>query len=1230
MGIKGMISRAAGKAGNVVARLSALSPDQIDEIRRQREEYLLRMPAPDDIAARETTNKMLAASSIEIYNAYLRQIKELYLPVEKDAEYDRPLDTNRNIRFINITKWVTDKQESSIEKLVNVYAVLADEDCNIALVFHRTKIKTEVYLAVVNTENDSSNAKANEYQARLLDAIRGNFPGAEWGMESSGILPYLKNSKPYSVAAASNIPAEKSEKFVSQTIEKLLDGVVPDSNKKEYTLILLATPIQDIEERKLKLGEFYSGLAPYASWQTDFHLQENKSLGSTATVGVNIGASAGVQNGTNSAITENASETENQSLTDTKNQNQQETHGNSVTDSLSNSHMDGTNSSDAINQSATHMDGTNATKTDTSGSNNSLGVNTFQSFGMNESVCAEAGGGVVPGSVSATIGSNQTFGMGESYQHGWNRSVAEAVGTSTSDTATKGTVQSFGKSAADTVTKGLATMASETIAKTTGSAIANTLGRAVTRGTALTSGASRALNLATNFGANFARASAVTAMIGQSEGITQSFINYNIKHALELLETQMKRLDQSTALGMWDFAAYVLSEDHNTANNVAHSYLALTLGEESYMSKSAINIWRGDVEEEQEAAREICGYLRELRHPVFGLSPALAERDLAYNVYPSIVTATTALSGKELAYSLNFPQKAIAGLPILECASFGRNIATYDMSEMNNEKISLGCFFHMNHAEQENPVQLSLQSLTSHTFITGSTGSGKSNTVHTILKRAKKKGVKFLVIEPAKGEYKNIFGMKKDVFVYGTNPELTPMLRINPFSFPKGIHILEHLDRLIEIFNVCWPMYAAMPAVLKSAVEKSYEDCGWNLNTSRNIYDEEIYPSFADVAEKVREVIDSSEYDSENKGAYKGSLQTRLTSLANGLNGMVFVQDEISLAQLFDENVIIDLSRVGSMETKSLIMGMLVLKLQEYRMVTADAMNAEIRHLTVLEEAHNLLKRTSAEQSPEGSNLVGKSVEMLANAIAEMRTYGEGFIIADQAPGLLDMSVIRNTNTKIIMRLPDLGDRELVGKSAGLNDDQINELFRLPRGVAAVYQNEWIQPILCKVDRCEINENPFRYTISEEDTRRLEETEVVSKMLLDFIMNRRLSGKNKEMDVEELKRRVIQSRLSATVKRKFIAYIKSGKEDAVASLRSLLYDFLEAENAILKSQECTNLSEWVHSVAEQLNLSISDYSRRQIDWIMQMLINEKTVRDPKYGNILSSFNEIYRKEGGVF
>lgn len=186
--------------------------------------------------------------------------------------------------------------------------------------------------------------------------------------------------------------------------------------------------------------------------------------------------------------------------------------------------------------------------------------------------------------------------------------------------------------------------------------------------------------------------------------------------------------------------------------------------------------------------------------------------------------------------------------------------------------------------------------------------------------------------------------------------------------------------------------------------------------------------------------------------------------LANGINGMIFTCDEISEEELFDENVIVDLSRVGSLETKSLIMGMLVLKLQEYRMA-GNMMNVELNHMTVLEEAHNLLRKTSTEQTSESGNLAEKSVEMLTNAIAEMRTYGEGFIIADQAPGLLDMAVIRNTNTKIIMRLPDQTDRELVGKAANLNDDQITELAKLPCGVAAIYQNEWVQPVLCKIDK---------------------------------------------------------------------------------------------------------------------------------------------------------------------
>ncbi|AAN58417.1 helicase HerA domain-containing protein [Streptococcus mutans] len=992
MGIKNVIRKVAGKGADTVAKLSALSPEQLEQVQAKREEFLSDFPNMTGAEAEELTNRLLAANAVEIYNAYLPQIEDLYIPVEKETEYGEDFRSSNNIRYINITKWVIDKKENSLEKLVNVYEVLSNDACNISLVFHRKVIKTDVYLAITNIDNDDNNVDIESYRRRLESAIQGNFPGSSWKEEiGRGKLPCFNNNAHYSVATASNVPTEKSEKFVSQTIEKLLDGIIPATAQQEYILVLLATPIQDIAERKLILSQIYSDLAPYASWQTNYTYTEADARGSAATVGINVGASAGTQTGTNSSVTDTSGQTDTEGITDTE----------------SNSSTEG----------ATKTSETNSSTTDTVGGS------------FNQSIKYGVKGSLVSGSTSVGV----------------NASRARTIGKSLS--------KAFSKS------------------MTKGTSLAKTASKAVSKSTALATGASKALNFGMNFGANFARTSNVTATIGKNEGITQSFTNHNIKHALELLEEQMKRLEKSTALGMWDFAAYILSEDQTVANNVAYSYLALTQGEESHMSQTVVNLWRGDVQEEQAKANEIFGYLKDLRHPMFALNPELLENDESFSVYPAVVTATTALSGKELAYSLNFPQKSIAGLPVFECAEFGRNINSYEETE--RDFVKLGKIFHMNHTEQLD-AKISLNSLASHTFISGSTGTGKSNTVYEILDEVRKHGVKFLVVEPVKGEYKHIFGNDENVSVYGTNPELSDLLRINPFAFPKGIHVLEHLDRLIEIFNVCWPMYAAMPAVLKNAVERAYEDSGWDLLKSINSYGD-LYPTFADVTRNIKEIIDSSEYDNENKGAYKGSLLTRLESLTNGINGMIFTNQAITDKELFDENVIIDLSRVGSTETKSLIMGMLVLKLQEYRMTHTDSLNNILKHVTVLEEAHNILKRTSNEQSMEDSNLVGKSVEMIANGIAEMRTYGEGFIIADQAPGLMDMAVIRNTNTKIIMRLPDFSDRELVGKSANLNDDQITELAKLPKGVAALYQNEWIEPILCKIDQFNGLENCFEY-----------------------------------------------------------------------------------------------------------------------------------------------------------
>lgn len=1124
MGIKNIINKAGAKAADKVAKLSALSPEQLKQVEEQREKYLADQP---NISDEELTNRLLASCGVEIFNSYLEQIKELYVPIENKVEFGTDFQESYNIRYFNITKWVVDKKENSLEKLVNVYEVLSNEDCNIALVFNRTETNTEVFLAVVNTKNDSDNVNVENYRKRLLEAIKGNFPGSTVQNEKGiGRIPCLANSKPYSVATVSNLPTAKSEKFISQTIEKLIDGIIPSEPSENYTLILLASPIQDIENRKLRLSELFSALAPYEKWQTNYTFTASDATTSMATFGVNVGASAGIQHGKNQSVNQSAGDTQ--------------TSGQSQTDSSG--QTDGTNTS--------HTDGTNK------GSSHS-------------------------GSIS--------FVGGYAYSRNKGTSTADSIGQSTTKTV------------------------SRALAKTASRALSQTVGQ--------TLGSSSGVNLGSNIGANFARASNVTATVGKNEGITQSFTNHNISHALKVLEEQMKRFEKGTAMGMWEFAAYVLSEDQNIANNVAHTYLALTQGEESFMSQSSVNLWRGDLGESSGDAEEIVAYLRELRHPLFGLNPNLILADSTFNVYPSIVTPTVPLTGQELAFSLNFPRKSIPGLPILECAEFGRNIAKFDEEDVTNKMLHLGDIFHMYHKEDV-PVNLRQNSLASHVFVTGSTGSGKSNTIYQLLNEGRNNGLKFLVVEPAKGEYKHVFGNHDDVSVYGTNPQLTPLLRLNPFSFPKEIHILEHLDRLVEIFNVCWPMYAAMPAVLKKAVEQSYQDCGWNLLESTNPYGR-LYPNFNDIADNIKTIIDSSEYDDENKGAYKGALLTRIESLTNGINGLIFSNDELTNEHLFDSNVIVDLSRVGSTETKSLLMGILVLKLQEYRMANGD-MNAELKHITVLEEAHNLLKRTSTEQMAESANLLGKSVEMLANAIAEMRTYGEGFIIADQAPGLMDLSVIRNTNTKIIMRLPDFSDRDLVGKSANLNDDQIIELAKLPKGVAAVYQNEWIQPVLCKVEKVEYDKTDYQYNgNSYFDTL---------SPSINLKLTALLTGNNSfdEITKKELKFDILNSTLSRKYVRQILDYcdetVYEVKMTQIAPIIAQLYpETMKAiRNVGMKSQDYKALT---NAVIRELHKEVDGPLTNQLQInIVQALMTQY------YFNELNDSSELenWQNRGGIF
>jgi DNA helicase HerA-like ATPase len=927
------------------------------------------------IPVEQTLLDNLGKISYMLDRAYFSRLESDYgvLPFNENYNKDEQISYVSNIRALRVNRCVFDKEEKVSDCFKNVLGLFANSEDSLALVLRRSPNQTEMFFVVKNVgQGRNENSKSNI--ELLADSLRGNFPGTgvevieekNSGSDTETVFGFNNFE---AVTVLSNVPSEKSENFVSQGIEKLLNGVIPKSNKDSYTVVFLMESSPLIEVRNILRGyeEIATAITPFAGYQ--------------------------FQSGKNQ--------------TDTKGEMESMTHTEGISHAVTKTH--------SVNV------GINGSRFSSVTKSLSAGLNLEAIGSLVGTFIAGPAGGVVGGAIGKIA----------------NLSVG--------------------------------------IAKTKGSSIGASAGYGYSWGTTDTKSSSDAKTTGTNR----------SISLGESESTTYTYKSYMVSDLISKLEMVIKRIDESKSTGLWKYAAYVLSTDTKTTINVANFLRSISQGDESYIEPSFTQTWAFENSNGVTAFGEIQKYLTHFCHPVFG---NLVDGTL---VTPAIEASTT-----ELSNVIAFPRHSVQELPVLECSRFGRE--PHGLVALKND-IGLGCTYHMhqcarpeternergerkcekcsnfNDNKNSSRIYINEKELTKHTFITGSTGSGKSNTVYTLLNKLcpRHNHVKnclsthFLIIEPAKGEYKDVFGGRDDVTTYGTNPFKFPhLLQINPFSFPDDIHVLEHIDRLVEVFNACWPMYAAMPAILREAVEKSYERVDWNLKKSKN---PGRFPTFETLLSVLPGVIESSEYSADTSSDYKGALKTRVRSLTRGIHGQIFNKDidmDINEAnkKIFNKNVYVDISRIGSSETKVLIMGILILKLQEFRMSEDKNNSKKLRHITVLEEAHNLLRRTSSEQSQESSNLQGKSVEMLANAIAEMRTFGEGFVIVDQSPGLMDMSVIRNTNTKIILRLPDESDRILVGKAAGLSDLQITELSRLEVGVAAISQSDWLEPVLCKVD----------------------------------------------------------------------------------------------------------------------------------------------------------------------
>ena len=1075
--------------------------------------------------------------------AYMSRLETDYGVLYFDEKYNQAgeVSYSSNVRAVKVDKWLFDKEQEPGECFKNVLSTFADGDHTIALVVKRTPTNTEMYFVIKNEGKGRNNESLDNVEL-LNAAIHGNFPGTNTEIikDEEEMAKLFSNDETIqvdsqevqqvnSVALFANTPSQYSEKYITQGLDKLLNGIVPKTDKDSYTVVFLAESVSQSDTREIISGyeDIASAIHPFSQYQFQMGVSEVETNGEMSSI----------------------------------------SNGTSTTNSVFKTHSINVGANGGLSKS--HTEGTTSDKRGAT------------------KVAFEAGGALVGGVAGFFVGGPAGVIAGAT--------TGAKVGGKAGQVA--GAFQKV-KSVSDTV--------GGNVGANFGYGYSWGTSEAVSNSTTNTEGKSHSIAL------------------GESESTTYTYKSYMVSNLLERLENTMERINKSQATGLWKYSTYVMAYDSTTSKSVANYLKGITQGKESYVEPSIVQEWSRIEGQGSCAFSEIKKYVSLFCHPIFMTANA-QQQDVM------MVTATSYVGTDELSNVIAFPKKSLQGIPIVAGVSFGRE--PYSLNPLDKD-LNIGNAYHLHEEIEKQEIKLSIAELSKHTFITGSTGSGKSNTVYWMLEKLVEKEKKFLVIEPAKGEYKLMVGQNDNVCVYGTNPlrDDSKLLKINPFSFPTDeIHILEHLDRLVEIFNVCWPMYAAMPAILKDSIERAYIAAGWDLVKSKNKYSESLFPTFGDVMIQIKEVLNESDYSSDNKGDYTGSLVTRIKSLTNGINGLIFSSDEILGKELFDENVIVDLSRVGSTETKSLIMGLLILKLQEYRMQNSTP-DTPLKHITVLEEAHNILKRTSTEQSSEGSNLLGKSVEMLSNAIAEMRTYGEGFVIVDQSPNLLDMSVIRNTNTKIIMRLPDYEDRLLVGKAAGLSDDQIEELSRLEMGVASINQSGWIEPVLCKIADFKCKGTLLKKFNNKERTYNNSSSgnENADQFLMDLLMNKEIYRKCDRTDIEQLKSTIISSGLDATVKCEFLDYIYQNGESSLESLRSLVYDFFGAAEAFEKNKDITtDFHEWVSGIVSKLSPSIEKYSNQSINLVISLIMYEHARRNVQYRPQLLRFTEEYMMKGKV-
>lgn len=408
---------------------------------------------------------------------------------------------------------------------------------------------------------------------------------------------------------------------------------------------------------------------------------------------------------------------------------------------------------------------------------------------------------------------------------------------------------------------------------------------------------------------------------------------------------------------------------------------------------------------------------------------------------PYIITADEAANFFRLPIGSD---KVNAGLNVNET---GKSSKSYSQNLINAGDIEFG---KLKSSSRNDSIGLTLKDLAKHMLVVGTPGSGKTTFSVGLLDRLwKEHKIPFLVIEPAKNEYRALVQSIPELQVFTPGKNFISPFVFNPFIPPKNVKLETYKSTLKTAFAAGVSMSSPLDKIFEDTINNCYSDFRW-LDTY-TVDDKGRKFNITDFIKCFQETFDEIGYTGDARNIGRAGI-VRLKSLVNLFDNYF----SIPIEDMLTKPTIIELAAIENSDQKALIIALLLLSILAY--VNANYVGeGGLRNFILLEEAHVLLD-TSSGGGEGAANPAAIAQGLVKRMLAEIRSYGVGLAIADQSPRKVGIDIVALTDIKVAFRLVEGQDKQILADSTSMSDNQVSRLAKLKPGEAFLFFNRLDEP----------------------------------------------------------------------------------------------------------------------------------------------------------------------------